>query len=158
MLKELDLSVRPHDGPNVALYWPEMAGGILFYKDLPSVIGSCGVRIFESDDNSRLFLIVLTELKNNTGPSVTNAVEHIVNLLCSRIEAQVASLAMMDVDCTFVFVERYEVRPTEFNWVNFIYEQDKWQSPSWIRANKEETTFLLNLLINPPQGLCNFDT
>ena len=165
-LRELDLSVRPHDGPNAALYWPEMAGGIFVYKDHLKREGSCGVRIFESDENSRIFLIVLTELKNNNGPSVTNAVEDIVNQLCCRIKSQVA-LEMADsnlnvpvrhrrdVDCTFVFVERYEVRPTEFDWVQLIYGcfvsgelGNKWHSPNWIRANKEETIFLLNLLMH----------
>lgn len=151
MLKELDLSVRPHDGPNAALYWPEMAGGLFAYKDHMKRDGSCGIRIFESD-KSRLFLIVFTELKNNTGPSVTNAVEDIVNQLCKKITAKVA-LELNEVDgrdvddeCTFVFVERYEIHPDELDWVELQYESWKWHSPNWRRANKQETTFLLNLL------------
>lgn len=148
MLKELDLLIWAA--------WPEMAGGLFAYKDHMKRDGSCGVRIFESD-NSRFFLIVFTELKNNTGPSVTNAVEDIVNQLCKKITAKVALELNCrrsgrhhgrDVydECTFVFVERYEIHPDELDWVELKYESGKWHSPNWRRANKQETTFLLNLL------------
>lgn len=134
---------------------PEMVGDLLVYKDHMKRDGSCGVRIFE---NSRVFLIVLTELKNNTGPSVTNAVENIVNQLCPRILATVVNwailtnklgsddLAMYRAGCTFVFVERYEVRPNELDWIELKHDSGTWHSPNWRRANSQETTFLLNLL------------
>lgn len=146
-LKEWDLSVRPHDEPNAALYWPEMAGGLFVYKDWMKRDGSCGVRIFESD-NSRVFLIIFTEFKNNTGPSVTNAIEDIVNQICQRILSRVAleSGQVEDDNCTFVFVERYEIHPDELDWVELKYESGKWHSPKWRRADQLETTFLLNLL------------
>ena len=141
--KELDLSVRRQSPTDDRMTWPEMAGGILVYKDHLKREGSCGVRIFESDDNSLFFLIVLTELKNNNGPHVANAVEAIVNLLCCRI---MAHIHQRDADCTFVFVERSPNYADEFDWIELKYDSGKWHSPNWRRANEQETTFLLNLL------------
>ena len=91
--------------------------------------GSCLVCIFEYVKNSEKWYIVLvTEVNSNLGPSVTNAAESIADQICE--------LYKINPEQT-MFIERYEDRPHELDMVDFNLIDGKHKNPKWKRITTQ---------------------
>ena len=71
------------------------------YIDDAKRIGECRYDAIVGDDQR--WIIVLTELRDNTGPSITNAMEYIIEQFCQQNDLKFPD----EVD----FLERYESHP-----------------------------------------------
>ena len=90
---------------------------IFVYIDDAKRIGECRYDAIVGDDQR--WIIVLTELRCNSGPSVTNAMEHIIKQFCEQ-----NSLSFPDeVD----FIERYETHPDCLDKVRVMKMGTDWQ-------------------------------
>lgn len=103
---------------------------IFVYIDDLQRVGECRYDIAIRDDR---WLVVFTELVNNPGPSVTNAIENIVPQFCKNF-----NLKSDEVD----FFERYQSHPNELDEIVFLCDN----SPIWKRLPLEESTLILKAL------------
>jgi len=101
--------------------------GKFHYHDKMQRRGVCRCDIVEDGDKT---YVVFTELNENKGPSVTNAIEDIVNIFFENRK-------YADLD-TFVIVERYEYKPMDLDLVTLSRkERRKFSEPKWSRMTGE---------------------
>lgn len=104
---------------------------IFVYIDDAKRIGECRYDAIVSD--SQRWIIVLTELRANPGPSITNAMEYIIDQFCQQ-----NGLSFPDeVD----FLERYESHPDYLDIVRI-----RPAGTDWSRMPDEEAKPILELL------------
>lgn len=84
--------------------------GIFTYLDESKRTGRCGYHVLGNISESSEFVVVFTELNDNPGRSVTNAIESIIPQFCSF-----ASLKLEDI----WFIERYESHPDDLDGINY---------------------------------------
>lgn len=101
------------------------------YIDDANRMGECRVDTLVGDDQR--WIVVLTELRNNTGPSVTNAMEYIIDQFCSQNDLKFPE----EVD----FLERYETHPEYLDKVRIMQ-----MGTDWKRISDEEAAPILELL------------
>lgn len=106
------------------------------YIDDANRMGECRVDILVGDDQR--WIVVLTELRNRssnsfTGPSVTNAMEYIIDQFCSQNDLKFPE----EVD----FLERYETHPEYLDKVRITQMGTDWQ-----RVSDEVAAPILELL------------
>lgn len=79
--------------------------------------GKCGLDIFH-DEEYGYHWVVFTELDNNTGKSVTNAIEDLMGIV----------LDLYDYRADWVmWVERYEYKPTELDNIQITDGEPNWR-------------------------------
>lgn len=101
------------------------------YKHTMNRIGECRYDLIATADSQ--LIVVFTELLNNSGPSVTNAIESIVPQFCKQ-----NNLDLKEV----IFIERYQSHPDDLDVIN--YQQDG--TTSWIRLPADQARPILELL------------
>ena len=116
---------------------------IFKFKASSGVESACGLEIHE---NALRTVIVLTELDDNPGISVTNAVERIAELVCARFNKK--NLKEKTVkDCTCVWVEHYPETSGGDESFDFVYFKTRkngtFFSPEWKRTTKEQVDRLI---------------
>ena len=101
---------------------------IFEFKDKMGRTGECGLLINKHEVH---YIIVCTELNNNSGPSVTNAAEEIATQVCKKRDL---------FPNRIVWVERYEANPGEASIVTFKWDQksNEFCSPVWRNLTLEE--------------------
>jgi len=106
------------------------------FKDALKREGVCRIQIFQKASVS-FYMVFFTELKKNTGPSVTNSIEYLIK---SIFDGRNGPLGFIDPDdAIFLFAERYEEHPEYFDWVQLGSNG----SPVWTRATSEEIKTIL---------------
>lgn len=95
--------------------------------------GSCRIQVFR---RNLFYLVFFTELEFNTGPSVTNSIEKLIEIAENTLYRDVK-------DSVVLYAERYEVHPEYFDWVQLGSNN---KQPVWTRATTEEIQVLLPLL------------
>lgn len=114
------------------------------YKGYGGCDSVCGVDVIHTDTGETL--VVLTELPENPGTSVTNMVEEIANQL---VADQLASLRTRGLR----WVERYPAqrgRAETLDEVTFTLREGRFTEPRWRRLSQPS---LNALLISPPPSL-----
>lgn len=108
------------------------------FKDSLKREGRCRLQVFRRDD---FVLVVFTELKNNPGPSVTNAIESLIQIAYEAVPMFRSPWSKTEEkdDLIFLFLERYEDHPEYFDWVQLGSNG----SPIWTRAKPEEIKTIL---------------
>lgn len=107
---------------------------ILIYKGK----GSCRVQVFRRNP---FYLVFFTELKLNTGPSVTNSIEILIEIAKGLFLQWGITQEHRD-NLVILYAERYEDHPEYFDWV----QMGSNNNPIWTRASAEEIRVLLPLL------------
>ena len=111
----------------------QLKEGTFIYLDEAKRMGKCGYHVFLSEIGESQFVVVFTELNDNSGPSVTNAIESIIPQFCTF-----TSLKLEDVS----FFERYESHPDDLDVIN--YKPDG--STSWRRLPQDQARPILAYL------------
>lgn len=136
------------------------------YLDYTGYIGQSGRCWYDCflTDAPYTYLTVFTELSKNTGVSVTNVVERVATAFLDKyLKLGVVSYRPLEipgagrriknksfVSCslenllenkTFIFIERYEDKPNEYDWVNleFNFDTKEYQNPKWERVSVEKS-------------------
>lgn len=107
----------------------KIASGDLSYTDFLRRDCNTQIEVLEDDDNNKH--VVFTELKDNSGPSITNSIEEAINnyaLMASGRE-------------NTYFYERYEVHPEYLDEVCITYGR-----PQWSRVDSEKAREMLAVL------------
>lgn len=112
--------------------------GRFVYIDEQKRIGECLVDVLL---NNERFVVIFTEIAGNPGPSVTNAIEHIIDQFCKQ-----NSLALDEAD----FYERYHTHPDDLDAIVFGSHK-RWtvsQCPEvlWRRLEPNTTKQILEAL------------
>jgi len=100
--------------------------------------GSCRIQVFRRNP---FYLVFFTELKLNTGPSVTNSIEKLIEIAENAL-SQWGIKEDNREDLVILYAERYEDHPEYFDWV----QMGSNKQPIWTRASAEEIRVLLPLL------------
>jgi replication-associated recombination protein RarA len=99
--------------------------GDFIYLDEAKRMGKCGYHVFLSEIGESKFVVVFTELNDNPGRSVTNAIESIIPQFC-----RFTALKLEDV----WFIERYESHPDDLDVINY----NPYGSTSWRRLSQDQ--------------------
>jgi hypothetical protein len=100
--------------------------------------GTCRIQIFHRNP---FYLVFFTELDLNTGPSVTNSIEKLIEIAQGLFLQWGIQKEHID-DLVILYAERYEEHPEYFDWVQLGSNKQ----PIWTRASAEEIRVLLPLL------------
>ena len=118
---------------------------IIEYKGYPfhNFISRCGIQVRETEDGK--YLVIATDLGDDTGTSVTNACETIAEVVCRDYEILPRNL---------IFIEHYPARGRKkssffreetFNIVQFKNNGLKFFSPEWKHLPKEKFIKIISL-------------
>lgn len=108
---------------------------IFVYHDDLQRVGECRYDI-AIQDNDR-WLVVFTELAKNPGPSITNAIEHIIEQFC-----KLYNLNFVEVD----FFERYSSHPNDLDAIFYHQTSTGEFEVAWSRVPPFESEPILKLL------------
>lgn len=98
------------------------------YKDFFKRDSRCGVEIVEVNGKT---YVILTELPDNRGVSVTNAVE----IIATAVYSQFFSNKLLN---KIVWIEHY-IEPEEtYDEVTLFYDGVVFRQPKWMRINKPD--------------------
>jgi hypothetical protein len=106
---------------------------IIEFKYYNKLKNKCGIDILYSGENT---IVLLTELKQNHGVSVTNAWEYLATLIYNHI------LKGHDPS-KIIWVEHYEDEPENFSIVFLDYINEKFCNPDWKYLKQPERKQLL---------------
>jgi hypothetical protein len=101
------------------------------YFDGTRRLGECRCDVIFIGDSP--FIVVFTELLDNPGRSVTNAIESIVPQFCQHANIQPDKVS---------FIERYESHPDDLDLID--YQPDG--TTSWTRLPEDQARPILELL------------
>lgn len=114
----------------------------LNYKGLWHCDAVCGLDIIQY---AGCYVVILTELPDNTGTSVTNYIENLADLLCGTNH----ELKRTDT----IWIEHYSAREEHeetFDLVSFkILHNGKFESPRWTRISREKVAELIGKEYTP---------
>ena len=82
----------------------KIESGTFVYSDELRRMGECKFDVLFADDEIK---VIFTELISNKGPSITNAMEHLISQFCHRLQHIYRDYNFEDV----VFYERYQTHP-----------------------------------------------
>lgn len=101
------------------------------YEGYHGVASKCGLKIYGDEER---FVVIMTELPNNPGTSVTNRSEHIAMRVADMICHRYATASMRPVAYTTMWIEHYpadSIRRATYNRVRYTDKNREYTSPQW---------------------------
>lgn len=112
-------------------YYQISRENFVYHNGLRSV-GVCLSQVFSDGTKT---VVIFTEVPTNRGPSVTNAIENIVEQFCKIKDLNPREITIL---------ERYAIHPYELDLV--ILPEDKTYQVSWKRLSSDESKPFLTML------------
>jgi hypothetical protein len=93
---------------------------LLYYREAGGPRSVCQARVWSR--MSEPLIVLLSDLPQNTGPTVTNAIEAVARRLWQFLERPV---------CAYVLFQHHPGPPEDFEHVLFKQEESRFSEPQW---------------------------